>query len=253
MTVRMAFLADVHSNLPALRAVLSKIDELGIDEVAFAGDLVGYYPWPNEVTETISKKLGKRVMGNHDYSVLSRDFTGYDPMAEVADRRNIEILTTDTLEYLKSLKQFESFSVQGLRVYLVHGSPRDPLFEYVYPEQAANIQCDCDVLALGHTHVQFLRRIGQRYVINPGSVGQPRDGDPRAAFAVMDVSGASVKFELYRVSYDVKAVAEETLARGYPAFLAERLFSGIRGLSGLGKRTTAPLRKRSFAPLTPTS
>jgi len=227
MAKRLALLADIHSNLPALKAVLVRLEQVNADEVAFAGDLVGYYPWPNEVVSAGKKIFDHAVMGNHDYSVLTGDFRGYNPIAAQADQLNVKAMRKESLNYLSSLKITDEFYFEGLKILMIHGSPDNPLFQYVYPEYADRLKADCDVLVLGHTHVQFVKKVRDFYVINPGSVGQPRDGNPLPALAVMDVKGNEFSFELIRVAYNVETTIKDTLDFGYPNFIAERLRFGV--------------------------
>ncbi|WP_449461694.1 metallophosphoesterase family protein [Tardisphaera miroshnichenkoae] len=197
-----------------------------IDYVAFLGDLVGYYPWPNEVCDIGSSLFDYAIMGNHDYSIINEDFAGYNDLAVIADSMNARSMSSSCINYLKSLKPKINLDVGPLHILMVHGSPSDPLFEYVYPEDAHMLDSNYDVIALGHTHIQYEKKLTRTTVINPGSVGQPRDGDPRAAYCVVKIDDkASV--EMIRVKYDVAGAARLVLEAGYPKFLAQRLIMGI--------------------------
>jgi putative phosphoesterase len=136
-------------------------------------------------------------------------------------------MSPDNIDYIRGLENVEHINLQGVRITLVHGSPRDP-DEYIYPEDVESDFLkagDCDILVLGHTHVQFKKEYAEGMVVNPGSVGQPRDGDPRAAFAVLDTETGKIKLE--RASYDIEKVIEDMLAAHLPEKLAFRLRAGF--------------------------
>ncbi|MBI4344842.1 MAG: metallophosphoesterase family protein, partial [Euryarchaeota archaeon] len=165
------------------------------------------------------------ILGNHDYAVLSGDTSWFNPIAAAAIEWTARDLTQDSLGYLRSLpRSYEN------AIYMVHGSPKNPLEEYVYgdaPDYQLLEMFDHtrrDIIVLGHTHVPFIRRLGGRLVFNPGSVGQPRDGDPRASYAILDTEEREV--EIDRVGYDIDAVARAILDRGLPQPLALRLYGG---------------------------
>ena len=226
MSRYVAFLSDIHSNLPALKAVIKSMEGRRIDYVVFLGDLVGYYPWPNEVCDIGSSLFDYAVMGNHDYSIINNDFTDYNDLAIIADSMNAKSMSSGCLSYLKSLKPKIDLRMDSINVLMIHGSPSDPLFEYVYPEDAYKLDSNYDVIALGHTHVQYEKKLTKTTVINPGSVGQPRDGDPRAAYCVVKIDD-TISVEMIRVKYDVAGTARSVLEAGYPKFLAQRLIMGI--------------------------
>lgn len=220
--MQVAVIADIHSNLPALEAVLEEVGRLPI---YCAGDVVGYNPFPNEVIALLRERRAVSILGNHDYAVLSGDTSWFNPIAAAAIEWTARDLTQDSLGYLRSLpRSYEN------AIYMVHGSPKNPLEEYVYgdaPDYQLLEMFDHtrrDIIVLGHTHVPFIRRLGGRLVFNPGSVGQPRDGDPRASYAILDTEEREV--EIDRVGYDIDAVARAILDRGLPQPLALRLYGG---------------------------
>jgi putative phosphoesterase len=219
--MEVAVIADVHSNLPALEAVLAEVEGLSVYS---CGDVVGYYPFPNETIDLVRKRGITGVMGNHDYAVVKGDVSALNTSAAAAVRWTRNVLSGPNLEYLASLP--ESYRGKGFTIY--HGSPQNKLFEYVfpvYPEEKLELSSlDTEVLILGHTHIPFVKKLGSGLVINPGSVGQPRDGDPKAPYAILDAEKKKVTMK--RVAYDIDMVAEEIRRNGLPEGLAERLYRG---------------------------
>lgn len=220
--MQVAVIADIHSNLSALEAVLEEVGHLPI---YCAGDVVGYNPFPNEVVTLLKERMAVSILGNHDQAVISGDTSWFNPIAADAIAWTAGELTPGSRDYLRTLpKTYEN------AIYMVHGSPKSPLEEYVYgdaPDYQLLEMFDHtrrDIIVLGHTHVPFIKRLAGRLVFNPGSVGQPRDGDPRASCAVLDTEEKEV--EIIRVEYDIDAVARAILDRGLPQPLAMRLYGG---------------------------
>ncbi len=219
--------SDIHSNLPALREVLSSLRERRVSRILCAGDTVGYYPFPNEVTALVADSAVHSIAGNHERAIVSGDFSGLNPLAALAARWTAGQLTAHSLGRLRRLQPRDRLEFGGRRILLVHGSPRDD-DEYVFPLTEDTWpfgELDVDVLVMGHTHVQWKGRFGRLLAVNPGSVGQPRDGDPRAAFATLETR--DLRVGLHRVDYGRDVVAAAVSARGLPARLAERLLTGF--------------------------
>ena len=225
--MRLAIISDIHSNLPALQVVLEQIEKEGIDRILCAGDIVGYGPFPNEVIERLKRIELTTILGNHDRAVLSRDSSNMNIQAQDAVWWTIENLKQEGQDYLARLRSKESFFWNGLSIAIYHGSPKDDN-EYV-PEESADDEllelAKSDFLILGHTHVPFVKSLDIGTVINPGSVGQPRDGDSKASFAIYD--HRLRRFEVKRLAYDIDTVAEAMRSSGLPSFLSMRLYSGI--------------------------
>jgi len=220
-------IADVHSNAVALKAVLAKLDAAGIEKILHAGDIVGYNPYPDETIELFKKKKILSILGNHDRALVTGDTSGFNPYAAAALRWTRNIMLPESVEYIRGLENIEHTDLEGTRIALVHGSPRD-FDEYIYPGDAEPgflAAVDSSILVLGHTHIQFKREYPEGMIVNPGSVGQPRDGDPRAAFAVLDTGSGEVK--LQRTGYDIEKVIEDMLASHLPEELALRLRRGF--------------------------
>lgn len=229
--MKIAVLSDIHSNLAALEAVANRLPNH--DELYCLGDVVGYGPQPNEVIEKLQQLQPAAVlMGNHDYAVVTGDVEGFSPNAAKAVEWTRRELGDEGRSYLSKLKPSEKTERDGVTVAMYHGSPRDALNEYILPGipeklgRALVKLASTRVVLLGHTHIPMLYRYDGNALANPGSVGQPRDGDPKASFAVLTISSTEINFEVRRVEYDVAPVADKIIQNGLPRALAERLFLG---------------------------
>ena len=250
--MRVLLLSDIHSNLEALEACLAAAP--AFDLVVNLGDIVGYCASPNEVIAR-SRELGTHfIRGNHDRAVGGlMDLTDFNPVAAMAAQWTRAQLTEENLQWLRSLPQ-GPLRIEGLAgLQFVHGSPVDE-DDYVVTVQDAvepMLVTDAPVTFFGHTHLQgcfasndnhldshrpayktvgqsesseFPLKKGQRYLVNPGSVGQPRDGDWRSGFAIFDSESAIVSF--HRVPYNLKAAQDRIFAANLPTRLATRLAAG---------------------------
>jgi putative phosphoesterase len=227
--MKVCVLSDIHSNLEAFQAVLKDMPK--VDAIICAGDFVGYGAEPNEVVELARSKEMRAVQGNHDYGAIARDQSGFNPIAAQALLWTSEKLRKDNVRYLRGLPEQLNLTLGGKRVLVVHGSPRDPLFEYVFPEvsnqELFRLTKDvaADVVILGHTHAPMTRMIQGKLIVNPGSVGQPRDRDPRASYVILNI-GEEVEVDQRRVQYDIERTAKKIKSAGLPSELATRLFFG---------------------------
>jgi putative phosphoesterase len=213
-------ISDIHGNMPALETVFDEMP--AVDALVCAGDVVGYNPWPGEAVDAMRERAVPTVMGNHDRAVVTDTPFAFNSMAGAGVEYARQVLDDEQLGWLEEL----STTRRALddRVRLVHGHPEDP-DRYTYPELfSAELLGDEDVLVMGHTHVQHHEVYDDGVVLNPGSVGQPRDGDPRAAYALLDLDGPSV--EERRVAYDIEAVERAVRAAELPARIGERLRKG---------------------------
>jgi predicted phosphodiesterase len=233
--MRIGLVSDVHANRPALEAVLD--DMPAVDEVVCVGDVVGYNPWPAACVERIRSVAAATVRGNHDRTVETPERYRANRMAEAGLEHAKRALSDDQLAWLRSLPRATRFG--GGDFLLVHSHP-DPAREdaYVYPREFETLAPAIEAVeaaddgdggpltgaVLGHTHVQGAEWVDDRLVINPGSVGQPRDGDPDAAYAVLETTEPAV--DLRRVSYDVDQVIEAVDRAGLPSRTGERLTRG---------------------------
>ncbi len=224
--MRLAIIADIHSNIHALEAVMKEIERADIDQVVCAGDIVGYGANPNECCHIVGKAAAHVVMGNHEISALTNETTGMNPHAAAASRWTASALEEGSKRFLGSLETGSKFDAGDMRVAMYHGSVGSAM-EYVYEDEINEDIVRSSggaLLILGHTHVPYAKDFGLMMATNPGSVGQPRDGDPRASFAVLDTN--TRKCVVRRVGYDIGGASEAILAAGLPRFLAERLFLG---------------------------
>ena len=241
--LRVAVISDIHANLHALEAVLEAIDANPPDALWCVGDLVGYGPRPNEVIELVRERATISLVGNHDLGVLGRlDLEEFSPDAAVSARWTQTVLLAEHHAYLESL--LPDAKVEGAELY--HASPRDPIWEYVITEETARDALEstvAPVVVVGHSHIALAITLSDgklegdlapggseielnegRWLLNPGSVGQPRDGDPRAAWLELDLPSGQARFD--RVPYDIARTQAEIRERVLPEALAERLAHG---------------------------
>jgi predicted phosphodiesterase len=250
--MQLAILSDVHSNLPALEAVLDDISGADVDELWCLGDVVGYGAQPDDCSRLVAERCEVCLVGNHDLAVLGElDISTFSPAAAAAVEWTRTSCEPATIEFLRGLEPADT----EREVALYHASPRDPVWEYVlWADQAA----DCiavqakRVSLIGHSHVALYfaasnseeagavaedtirgSQAGQgtaleleegRWLINPGSVGQPRDGDPRAAWLELDTEAWTATY--HRVPYEIDRAAEAIEANDLPTQLGRRLYLG---------------------------
>jgi diadenosine tetraphosphatase ApaH/serine/threonine PP2A family protein phosphatase len=241
--MRAAVLADIHGNLAALETVLADIGlKGGADEIWCLGDIVGYGPDPHECIETVQKRCTVCVAGNHDWAAIGKiDTSDFNPEAAEAAQWTARHLKPEDVLYLRSLP----LTAEKGDFTLAHGSPRDPIWEYilsVYEAEESLKYFQTPYCLVGHSHLPLVfqcekrcrlsepedgTRINlgeKRLIINPGGVGQPRDNDPRAAYAIYDREAAVVT--LHRVKYDFTVTQGKMEAAGLPFWLISRLAYG---------------------------
>ena len=240
----MAVISDVHGNWHALEAVLEDVEREQPDELWCLGDLVGYGPRPNPCCAAVERRASICLAGNHDLGVLGEiDLEEFSGDAVAAARWTRGVLAEGSRSFLESLRP------QGERegVELFHASPRDPVWEYVLSADVARAAFELTgspLVLVGHSHVPLAITLEDdlvdgglaeggtelplgpgRRLLNPGSVGQPRDGDPRAAWLLLDLERETASFR--RVEYDVASTQEEIRERELPDALAQRLAHGV--------------------------
>jgi predicted phosphodiesterase len=242
--MRVAVISDIHSNLHALEAVLAQVEGESVDEVWCLGDIVGYGPRPNECCDLVRTRASLSLCGNHDLAVVGtlnvREFAGD---AGAAVRWTTSVIGDEQRAWLASLGPFQ----RREDAELFHASARDPVWEYVLSEYAALATLEltkAPLVLVGHSHVALaigwdgaeidgglapdgttVELAGRRWLLNPGSVGQPRDGDPRAAWLLLDTEAGTGTFR--RVEYPVAQTQEEIRAEKLPEALAGRLAHGL--------------------------
>jgi len=254
--MRLAILSDIHANLPALEAVLADVERAGVNERWCLGDIVGYGAQPDECAALVADRCALCLVGNHDLAVLGElDISSFSPAAAAAVRWTQGIAKDSTLDFLRGLEPAN----ENHDVALYHASPRDPVWEYVlWPDQAAECIAvqGARISFIGHSHVAlFFVMGGDRrpsrgtsievedtargaqagagtrldlsdgsWLINPGSVGQPRDGDPRAAWLELDTDPWEATY--HRVDYEIDRAAAAIDQTDLPEHLARRLYVG---------------------------
>jgi putative phosphoesterase len=218
--MRFGVISDVHGNAVALRAVLD--DMPSVDGLLCAGDVVGYGPSPGECVDELAARDVPTVSGNHDRAVVTDTAFRFNDMARAGVEYAREQLTDAQLSWLADCPT-ERREHDGY-VKLVHGHPDDPDHYTRTHEFSPDLLRGEAALVMGHTHVQHHERYEEGVVMNPGSVGQPRDSDPRAAYAVLDMDEGTV--DERRVEYDIETVQEQVRAAGLPEPIGTRLEDG---------------------------
>ncbi len=236
MDDRVAVITDIHGNLPALEACLSHIEALGIERIHCGGDLVGYGPHPNDVCAVIEDRGIPTIYGNYDYAI-ARDLSDCGCAYVTRHDRELGQQSVDwtlahtdrrSKDFMRDLPFDLHLEVGPNRVHLVHGSPRKAN-EYLFEDKPASLYErlaraeEASALVFGHTHRPWVREHGGVLFVNCGSVGKPKDDDPRAAFAVLSAAAGGIDVKIERVAYDAGAVARELVEVGLPAELADTL------------------------------
>jgi predicted phosphodiesterase len=240
--MRVAVISDVHANYHALEAALEQIDAARVDAVWCLGDTVGYGPRPNECCESVEARADRCLVGNHDLVALGElNVSDFNDEAAAAAVWTSSVLTPESRAFLESLRPVGQ--AEGVDLY--HASARDPVWEYVLTEEAARATFELSsapLILVGHSHVALALTLdgdtvagglapagteadlNGRWLLNPGSVGQPRDGDPRAAWLLLDLERRFAAF--HRVPYSIEDTQSEMREAGLPRALATRLERG---------------------------
>ncbi|MBU3902241.1 MAG: metallophosphatase family protein [Candidatus Thermoplasmatota archaeon] len=219
--MKLGIISDVHSNVVALKKVLSELKD--VEMIIHAGDVVGYNPYPNEVVKIFREKNIFSLLGNHDMAVITGDTSNLNHVAAETVRWTRNVLSDTNIGFLKSLKKREKIKIGKTNITVIHGSPWND-DEYVYENDLSKKFLDevnAEILVYGHTHVPCLKKFGNGIIINPGSIGQPRDGNPKASFAAFDTDKKSA--DIKRTNYDIKAVTQKIMEYRLPDILAYRL------------------------------
>jgi predicted phosphodiesterase len=245
--MKTAVISDIHANLPALETVLAAVDRADVDELWCLGDAVGYGASPNQCLELLAERCDVLLLGNHDLAAMGAiDISTFSPSAAEAALWTREQLNPGSAEILAGLNGQASARREGIGLY--HASPRDPVWEYVIDlelaEDCLEVQSE-RVCLIGHSHIAlYFTRIDElsritselvsdgtvknlakgQWLANPGSVGQPRDGDPRAAWMELDTESMNATYR--RIAYPIESAADAIREAGLPPHLADRLFQG---------------------------
>ena len=239
MMKRIAVLSDIHANMPALEAVWADMKSEDIKECYHLGDLVGYNPFPTEVVAFIKKKGVPGVVGNYDLAVatsISDPVSAYlkptiSETGRAAYTWTVDHVQAEDRRYLMNLPSSLNLTLSGLKLTLVHGST-ESVKEYLYPDtpeerlEALLEKTAANILLCGHTHLPMIRRTRSGLVINPGSVGKPKDGDPRASYVILEMAQGHVETVFRRVEYSVAEVVAATHRSGLPQAMAVSLEKG---------------------------
>src|SRR4051812_42000352 len=233
---RTAVITDIHGNLAALEAALGWIDANGIERIYCGGDLVGYGAYPNEVCALVEERGLPTIYGNYDYAV-ARDLedcgcayvTEHDrELGQLSVAWTLENTGQPAKDFMRDLPFDRRFPVGDIAVHLVHGSPRK-VNEYLFEDKPASLYerlaaAEEDrALVFGHTHKPWVHTYGGVLFVNCGSVGKPKDGDPRAGFAVLQEAGDGLQVTIQRVEYDAATAARDVAAAGLPSEYADKL------------------------------
>ncbi|QXM05429.1 metallophosphoesterase family protein [Crassaminicella indica] len=236
--MKIAIITDIHANIFALEEVLQDIENKGIENIYCLGDLVGYGPFPNEVINLIKERNIPTVQGNYDHSVGEELFAcgcDYkDSKSMALGTKSLYWSQENTKEenkkWLRELPKKIEIEVEGQKILLVHGSPRKNN-EYLY-EDAKELEeiaesINADIMVCGHTHKPFYKLVKGIYMINAGSVGKPKHGNPKATYVIIDVQREGVKIQIIEVAYDYEKMAKAIEDSEIPSEFAEKIRKGI--------------------------
>lgn len=218
--MKIAIIGDIHGNIYALESVLEDIKKKKVDLILSTGDLVGYLPYPNEVVELLRKERVISVKGNHDERVVLAPLVEKERINNMAEKElhakaslvfTSTELTEENKAYLRSLPRQLHFEFDQKKMSVVHGSPRR-IDEYLYEADIdvhESIQAFTgDLLICGHTHIPYHKEIDGKHILNPGSVGKPKDGSPDAKYMILELSAGNIYSEMISITYDLNKIIE---------------------------------------------
>ncbi len=232
---RIAFISDIHANIFALEAVLKDIQKKkNIDEIICLGDVVGYYPYPNQCIELIKEQCSLTMLGNHDAGVIGDEPSfSFNPTAYEMITWTKENIKPEHLNWITTLPRRRTIAKNSKSIYLVHGSPFR-VFDYMDSHsdkqwkamlsEAFN-KTKTDLLVVGHTHVPIKKKLKGNYFLNPGSVGQPRNGKPGANYAILNTIPFNIS--IVHLKYDFSPLQKQMEELGLPKSLSDRLNHGL--------------------------
>ena len=249
--MKYALLSDIHANLPALEAVLRDVEQRGVDAMYHLGDLTGYAPWPNEVVSLLRQREISGIAGNYDSTVATdykhcgcrADSPHEEELSHISYEWTRQHVSSATKSYLASLPFRIDIRplgghIAGPSIVLLHGNQTlntvyvtEDRTEDFLSKMAVGVGASAgDVICFGHTHKAWQRVVNAVRFVNTGSVGRPKDGDPRAGYAIVTAEGGQLSAEFARVPYDVERVAREIISNGLPTEFAEVIRSGGKQL-----------------------
>ena len=215
-----ALISDIHGNYPALQSVLHDIDSKGIETIICLGDTAGYYSQINECCDLLQQRKIYSLMGNHDWYIAMEQPCPRSQSANDCLQYQRGVITRSNMDWLRSLVP----AAQKEGISMVHGGWNNPLDEYLLPTREYFDNLKGETFASGHTHVPIVWTGGGKRYCNPGSVGQPRDGDPRASYAIFNQEG----FKIIRVSYDIELTQRSMKKAGFSDYYYTNLLNGSR-------------------------
>lgn len=225
---RIAFISDIHGNFPALSAVLDDIAERKVDSTYCLGDLVGYYSQINEVIDVIRQKNIPCIIGNHDYALIHNN--GIIPRSRTCTNvltKQLEYISSPNLSFLKTLPDSLIIEDNKNKIMAVHGGLNDYIDEYIQEiteSYFSSLDPTISYVVTAHNHKADIQHFSKVHYANTGSVGQPRDHDPRASYLLYD----NGSLEIIRVSYDIEAIIRQMESDGFPSYISEVLRTGSR-------------------------
>lgn len=223
--MRIGIISDIHGNYEALKSVLGELDKMDVSEIHCLGDVVGYYSQVNECCDELKKRGIQSLMGNHDWYMAGGGFCPRSKSVNDCLAYQRKVITSENIEWVKSFKVFNEIG----HIKMVHGGWTDPIDEYLQPSDEYFAKVSGEIFFSGHTHIQSLNHFNNKVYCNPGSVGQPRDNDPRAAFALFDDGIIT----LHRIEYDMEKVFYLMDKAGFNDYYYGGLKTGAKNLRKL--------------------
>ncbi len=234
--MKIALLGDVHGNLPALEAVLAHSREQAVEALWNIGDFVGYGPFPDEVVQLLQSERITNILGNYDRKVLKiksklEQWKGKAAEKRLAFEWAYDHLSEQSRQYLHNIPEQRRLQVEGWSILLTHASPasRKEHLSLLTPKSRLRelaILAGAQIIICGHSHQAFVRKVDQTWFINTGSVGRPDDGDPRACYAILELSPDQIEVQHYRLDYDIEQTVAEIRRQGLPEHFSQMFLQG---------------------------
>ena len=225
--MKFGLISDIHANLPALDAVLTHAESKKIELIYNLGDSIGYGGFPNQVINSLRSNNIISIKGNYDRKVLriNHNFDKWsntkNPIKLLAFKWAYDQLSDDNIEFIRSFPEQRSSRIVNKKILFVHGSPvsrKEPIYENTPNSRLAELIkiADSDIIFCGHTHQNMIKKYNNTVFINPGSIGRQHDGDPRASYAIINISKANIKIDFYRIPYNIEMAVQEIYNNGLP-------------------------------------